>query len=111
MSTSSNPLPPEAAERCLRAYFRQVMPKAWPRVVPPARGGQRRSLRRSRLALAASFLVIVAGAVVAALLMRPVSPQPEPLPSNVFPPTAEKPGTHHRPLPPPAKPAPSMEKR
>lgn len=66
------PLPPHLAGRgtadidgWLKAFFRKEMPHPWPSLKPPAKAGQaaarRRPLFRSRMALAASVMVLLLG--------------------------------------------------
>ena len=89
-------------DQVLRAYFDRERPHHWPALaLPPARP-PRRPLTRSRLALAASLFVLVAGAGAASQWGRPFAAPPAPLPVDVFPPTAQKPGATHRPPPPPS---------
>jgi hypothetical protein len=77
MSSSPNPFanpepgvrPPDRFDGLLRAYFRKEMPEPWPDFRPPAEPliagkpirSARRPLRRSRLALAASLLLLFVG--------------------------------------------------
>lgn len=54
---------PDDPDRLLRTFFRAEMPVPWPAWQPPAvpAGPPRRSLLRSRLALAASLLFLISG--------------------------------------------------
>ena len=45
----------------LRAYYQAEMPNPWPEWRPPAAGSRRRPLAKSRLALAASLVLLTAG--------------------------------------------------
>lgn len=55
-----NAVCPDDLDGLLRAYFRAALPAPWPDV-PAVSTTQRHSLPRSRLALAASVLVLVGG--------------------------------------------------
>ena len=98
---------PVNPEQALRSYFYRELPRHWPALdsvsasaPKPARssnGTGSRPIRRSRLALAASLLVLIAGASAASRWGRPFAAPAEPLPHDVLPPTAQKPGKPHRP--------------
>lgn len=105
--------PPVDADQVLRSYFGRELPRHWPEF--SARnlnakgrgkgwhGGRRQPIKRSRLALAASLLVLIAGANIASHWGRQAAMPPEPLPHDVLPPTAQKPGKTHRPPAPPVQ--------
>src|SRR5262245_15507659 len=98
---------PVNPEHVLRSYFHRELPRHWPALETPgvaapapaqsSNGAGHRPMRRSRLALAASLLVLIAGASAASRWGRPFAAPAEPLPHDVLPPTAQKPGKPHRP--------------